>query len=126
MIYEKQQGTFHISSDTIVVCLSENNCIVERYYAHLNYGDKYMLRDEVRLELKVNEPKEERTKGDILDFIISEDLSWDIIGHPSEGDAEVRFYDDATTHLITSYPYHDSDSILAGIEFIMDMKEMLD
>lgn len=126
MIYEKKQGTSCIPSDTIVVCLSENNCIVERYYAHLNCGDKYMLRDEVRLELKADKPKKERTKEDILNFIISENLSWTVIGHPSEGDAEVSFYDDATTIIITTYPYHDSDSILSGIEFIMDMKEMLD
>ena len=90
-------------------------------------GEKYILRDELREKLEPEEietPKE-RSKSDILDFMINENISWDIIGHPSEGDAVVEFYNDATSLIISSYPYEDRRSVLEGLEFIMDMKELL-
>jgi len=92
----------------------------------LNEGEKYILRDELLEMMEPDEPIQPRTKAEILDFVINGNVSWDVIGHPSEGNAVVEFYDDRTTLIISSYPYEDSDSVLEGIEFIMDMKEMLD
>jgi len=125
MIYEKTYGSFHIHPETIVVAIGNNNCIKETYFGHLEQGEKYLLRDELRKMLEPAEAKKERTKAEILDFVINGNISWDVIGHPSEGDAVVEFYDDRTTLIISSYPYEDSDSVLEGIEFIMDMKEMM-
>jgi len=122
MIYEKTEGTSHILPSTVVVIIGQNNCITEGYYGHLDNGDKYILRDEL---LTMLEPEKQRTKADILDFIISECISWDIIGHPSEGDAVVEFYNDETSLIISSYPYEDYGSVIEGLEFIMDMKELL-
>lgn len=127
MIYEKTHGSFHIHPETIVVAIGKNNCIKEQYFGHLVQGEKYILRDELRrmLEPEEIEAPKERSKSDILDFMINENISWDIIGHPSEGDAVVEFYNDATSLIISSYPYEDNKSVLEGLEFIMDMKELL-
>jgi hypothetical protein len=126
MIYEKKHGTSPVLASTVVVCIGRNNCISEGYYGHLNDGEKYILRDELLEMMEPDEPIQPRTKAEILDFVINGNISWDVIGHPSEGNAVVEFYDDRTTLIISSYPYEDSDSVLEGIEFIMDMKEMLD
>lgn len=126
MIYEKNHGTSHVLASTVVVCIGRNNCISEGYYGHLNDGEKYILRDELLEMMEPDEPIEPRTKAEILDFVINGNVSWDVIGHPSEGNAVVEFYDDGTNLIISSYPYEDSESVLEGIEFIMDMKEMLD
>ena len=126
MIYEKNHGTSHVLSSTVVVCIGRNNCISEGYYGHLNDGEKYILRNELLEMMEPDEAVEPRTKAEILDFVINGNVSWDVIGHPSEGNAVVEFYDDGTNLIISSYPYEDSESVLEGIEFIMDMKELLD
>jgi len=126
MIYEKNHGTSHVLASTVVVCIGRYNCISEGYYGHLNEGEKYILRDELLEMMEPDEPIQPRTKAEILDFVINGNVSWDVIGHPSEGNAVVEFYDDGTNLIISSYPYEDSESVLEGIEFIMDMKEMLD
>lgn len=126
MIYEKNSGTFHVTASTVVVCIGQNNCISEGYYGHLNDGEKYILRDRLLELMEPDEPIKTRTKSEILDFVINGNVSWDVIGHPSECNAVVEFYDDGTNLIISSYPYEDSESVLEGIEFIMDMKEMLD
>jgi hypothetical protein len=126
IIYTKTaEMTGILNSDTIVVCIGRNGCVVEGYYAHLDNGDKYMLRSEVLDALKVEvSVKKERNKSDILDFIINSEISWDVIGHPSEGDAEISFWDDGANLMIAKYPYENQDSVLEGIEFIMDMNEL--
>ena len=126
MIYEKNHGTSHVLASTVVVCIGRNNCISEGYYGHLNDGEKYILRDELLEMMEPDEPIQPRTKAEILDFVINGNVSWDVIGHPSECNAVVEFYDDGTNLIISSYPYEDSESVLEGIAFIMDMKEMLD
>ena len=126
MIYEKNHGTSHVLASTVVVCIGRNNCISEGYYGHLNDGEKYILRDELLEMMEPDEPIQPRTKAEILDFVINGNVSWAVIGHPSECNAVVEFYDDGTNLIISSYPYEDSESVLEGIEFIMDMKEMLD
>ena len=128
MIYEKTHGSFHIRPETIVIAIGDNNCIKEQYFGHLVRGEKYILRYEL-LEMlepeEIDEIPKKRSKSDILDFMINENISWDVIGHPSEGDAVVEFYNDATSLIISSYPYEDKESVLEGLEFIMDMKELL-
>lgn len=114
-----------LEGDTVIVCIGVNGCVVEGYYAHLDNGDKYMLRSEALDALQVElGGTGTRNSADILDFIIHSAISWDIIGHPSEGNAEVEFWDDGTNLIIARYPYDSPESIREGIEFIMDMHEL--
>ncbi len=57
----------------------------------------------------------------VLDFIRDHCIQWEMIGHPSEGDARIEFHNYENSTKFCDYPYDNRDSLMEGIWFIMDM-----
>jgi len=57
----------------------------------------------------------------VLDFIRDHCIQWEMIGHPSEGDAHIEFHNYENATKFCDYPYDDRNSLMEGICFIMDM-----
>lgn len=61
------------------------------------------------------------TTEQTLDFVRDHCVQWEMIGHPSEGDAHIEFHNYETSTKFCNYPYEDRDSLMEGLWFIMDM-----
>lgn len=59
--------------------------------------------------------------SDTMRFVYDHYLQWELIGHPTEGDAYLEFYNYKNSASICTYPYAGKQSLIEGIHFIMDM-----
>ena len=72
------------------------------------------------------EPKQPAyTPEEVMDFILSNQIGWNRMGNPLEGNAVIEFIRITpkwhTDQTLCFYPWDDENSLLEGIYFIMDM-----
>lgn len=66
------------------------------------------------------------TALEMLLFIRDQQISWETIGNPLEGDAEIEFFRKVgrfnVDQTLCTYPWEDKNSLIEGIMFLMDME----